>query len=200
MPKRGRKRPRKKRPPAKQFDPRRKGRHDAAADRTSPTGVTSHGALALFGFTLPTRPCGCATMPGSWGLLEKGWGELVSKNVLYPFFMLKVSITPAAVPKRINFIPVSLPRGRNSPECGKSGSIAVNAGASALTQFNWPYRYSMLRRFACMAFLSNDWTISPINSLPLTILAWMIRSFGVSCVARHRLKMAWTLPSLRLNG
>lgn len=121
-------------------------------------------------------------------------GRTCFKKRAVSFFMLKVSITPAAVPKRINFIPVSLPRGRNSPEYGKSGSIAVSAGASVLTQFNWPYRYSMLRRFACMAFLSNDWTISPINSLPLTILAWMIRSFGVSCVARHWLKMPGHCP------
>ena len=166
----------------------------AATGRISPTGVQSRGACGSVWLYASHSDLWASHHAGKAGSFGERVGRTCFKKRAVSFFMLKVSITPATVPKRINFIPVSLPRGRNSPEYRKSGSIAVNAGASVLTQFNWPYRYSMLRRFACMAFLSNNWTMSPINSLPLTILAWMILSFGVSCVTKHRLKMAWTLP------
>ena len=76
---------------------------------------------------------------GKLGSFGERVGRTCFKKRAAAIFMLKVSITPAAVPKRINFTPVSLPRGRNSPEYWKSGSIAVNAVASVLTQFNWPY-------------------------------------------------------------
>ena len=111
----------------------------AAIDRKIPTGVISRGDCGFIRFYASHSALWASHHAGKLGSFGEMVGRTCFKKRAAAIFMLKVSITPAAVPKRINFTPVSLPRGRNSPEYWKSGSIAVNAVASVLTQFNWPY-------------------------------------------------------------